>query len=329
MKVLLIGGSGLIGYYLVPQLLREGHDVTVISRGNRPLNASNITHIRGDRRTLFTSHGIQGDFDVVIDNAAYAPSDCQNLMESMTGRIDHYIVTSTAFVYPNPETHPSDRVRLLLESDAVLDVDFDMHHPQNTHEQYVDDKRRVEFWLRHNTRRFDVKTTVLRPYFQIVGPNTNDGRFAWFWLRVNDGGNIWIPNEVRLREGRCQLAFSGDVAKVILGALRHPPEQYAVYNVAQPDLWTHEEYIRMMANVAGTTSRIHYAPRQVLDERVGGTYRIPLPYCTPVDVSKAQSELGVSFTPMKTWIQETGQWMTEFYRHSIPSWYESRSLELS
>jgi len=329
MKVLLVGGSKLIGYYLVPLLVRDGHDVTVVSRGNRPMNETSITHIRGDRTELFSSNCIAGDFDVVIDNVAYTPEDCRKLLESMKGRIGHYVVTSTVFVYPDVEIAWSGPSRPIRETDAPFDDALPQFEPRDAHEQYVYDKQRMEFWLRHNARHFDIKTTVIRPYFQVVGPNTDDGRFAWFWLRAKDGGQIWLPDEAKHKAGPCQLAFSGDVAKVILAAANHPPAQYAVYNAAQPELWTYEEYIQMMAIVQGTTKEIRYASREVLDEWAGGTYRIPLPYSAPVDVSKAELDLGVSFTPMKSWIRETGDWMTEFYRDSTPGWYELRQQEMS
>lgn len=329
MRVLVVGGSRLIGYYLLPLLVREGHDVTVVTRGNRPLNETGVTHIRADRTELFTLQAGSGVYDVVIDNVAYTPDDCKNLLESTRGRVNHYIVTSTVFVYPNAEIALKVPSRPIRETDALFDDAIPEWRPTNEHEEYVYNKQRMEHWLRHNSHHFDVKTTVIRPYFQIVGPNTDDGRFAWFWLRVKDGGQIWLPDELKQKAGPCQLAFSGDVAKVILAAVKHPPQQYAVYNAAQPELWTYEEYIRLMATVAGTTPEIHYAPRQVLNGWAGGTYKIPSPYSAAVDVSKAEFELGVSFTPMEKWIKETGQWMSEFYRDSISSWYELRSKELS
>ncbi|MCY0896217.1 MAG: NAD-dependent epimerase/dehydratase family protein [Alicyclobacillaceae bacterium] len=329
MRVLLVGGSKLIGYYLLPLLVREGHDVTVISRGNRPLNETGVTHIKADRTELFTLPGFSGVYDVVIDNVAYTPEDCKNLLASMRGRLNHYIVTSTVFVYPNVETALKEPSRPIRETDALFNDAIPECQPANEHEEYVYNKRRMEHWLCHNSHQFDVKTTVIRPYFQIVGPNTADGRFAWFWLRVKDGGPIWLPDELIHKAGPCQLAFSGDVARVILAALNHPPQQYAVYNATQPELWTYEEYIRLMATVAGTTPKIHYAPRQVLNEWAGGTYKTPLPYCVPVDVSKAELDLGVSFTSMATWIRETGEWMTEFYQDSTPSWYRLRNQEQS
>jgi len=35
MRIVVIGGSGHIGTFLVPRLVRAGHEVTVVSRGSR------------------------------------------------------------------------------------------------------------------------------------------------------------------------------------------------------------------------------------------------------------------------------------------------------
>ena len=37
MRVLVIGGTGHIGSFLIPQLVGDGHEVTVVARGERPV----------------------------------------------------------------------------------------------------------------------------------------------------------------------------------------------------------------------------------------------------------------------------------------------------
>ncbi|QQE79993.1 NAD-dependent epimerase/dehydratase family protein [Alicyclobacillus sp. SO9] len=329
MKVLLIGGSGLIGYYLVPLLVQEGNTVTVMSRGNKPIAERNVTHITVDRSTAFEEQGLLGEYDVVIDNVAYTPEDCKSLLDGLRGRINHYIVTSTAFVYPQLERSLAEPSRPLRESDASFDDELPERTPNNAHDRYVYDKQRMERWLRQHRERYGIKITVIRPLLQMVGPNTEDGRFAWFWLRVIDGGPIWLPDSARHKAGPCQLSFSGDVAKAIIAVMQHATADYAVYNIGQPELWTYEEYIDMMATEAGRHTEVHYAPEETLNIRAGGFYRISLPYPVAFDVSKAEQELGVKPTPMRDWVRETAAWMTNHYRDTSPSWYENRKNELT
>lgn len=328
MKLLLIGGSGLIGYYLVPLLIREGHDVTVVSRGNRPLSERNVTHIKADRHTVFEGPGLTNEYDVVIDNVAYTPEDCKSLLDTLRGRINHYIVTSTAFVYPQLERALVEPTRPLREIDASFNEELPERTPNNAHDRYVYDKQRMERWLRHHQENYSVKITVIRPLLQMVGPNTEDGRFAWFWLRVIDGGPIWLPDSARYKAGPCQLSFSGDVAKVIHAAMQQATADYRIYNTGQPELWTYEEYIGMMAAEAGRKTEVHYAPADSLNTWAGGFYRVSLPYPVAFDTSKAEQELGVKPTPMREWVRETGTWMTNYYRAMSPRWYENRENEL-
>lgn len=328
MDILVLGGSRLIGYYLLPLLVNQGHRVTVITRGNRSLPAGAVTHIPSDRRDLSSVVHRLGEYDAVIDNIAYVPEDTQLLFQALRGRIHHYVVTSTAFIYPDVEVRGQAPARPLREGDAPMDI-LQTRTPTTPHDQYVYDKQRLEYWLRQEGATYGIPVTVIRPSLQIVGPNTEDGRFAWFWLRVADGGVVWLPDDARHKAGPCQLAFSGDVAQAIAAAVQYRPPTYAVYNIGQPELWTYEEYLRLMAQAAGTHPTIRYASRETLNQWVGGVYRIPLPYAVPIDVGAAERELGMVWTPMAHWIAETGAWASMAYRDLRPPWYMTRPLEIS
>jgi nucleoside-diphosphate-sugar epimerase len=51
MRVLIIGGTGVSGYWLVEELLERGHQVTIFHRGQQEAQFSRpIAHIHGDRQ---------------------------------------------------------------------------------------------------------------------------------------------------------------------------------------------------------------------------------------------------------------------------------------
>lgn len=120
MRILIIGGSHLIGYYLIPDLMAKGHHLTVITRGHRALPYPVTEHIIGDRATLLNSGKIHGKLDAVIDTVAYGPEDCRMTFETLMGRLPHYIVISTAFVYPELHAAWHAPSAPFYEADAAL-----------------------------------------------------------------------------------------------------------------------------------------------------------------------------------------------------------------
>jgi nucleoside-diphosphate-sugar epimerase len=331
-RVLVIGGSGLLGHQLVPALVSAGHCVTVLTRGQAPLPTREVTHIVGDRRDRGSLIRLTGDFDAVVDNVAYTPDDAESLLTALAGRIGHYCVTSTAFVYAGINDAITRPARPFREDDPVGDPHVE--RARDAHDRYVRDKRRLEARVREMAAAQGLPVTIMRPLLQIVGPHTTDGRFAWFWLRVRDGGPVWLPDDARWKAGPCQLAYSGDVAQAMVAALARPPRGVAVYNLGQPELWTYEEYLREMARVAGRDPRdldIRYAPRPVLDRApfaAAGQYRIPLPYPVAFDVHRSLSDLGVTPTPMPRWMEATAAWMDAHYGTApTPPWYAARAAE--
>ena len=276
---------------------------------------------------LLNQGHIKGDFDAVIDTVAYDPDDCRTTLGALQGRLSHYIVVSTAFVYTGLEDAWHAPYAPFCEEDASFSTAPPAPKESSPHNDYVYGKQRMEYWLHHQARAHGIKTTIIRPLLQIVGPNTDDGRFAWFWLRVRDGGPIWLPDEARRKAGPCQLSFSGDVARVIMGSLTQPPDHLAVFNAGQPELWTYEEYLGLMADAAERPLEIRYAKRGTLNQWAGGIYRIPLPYPVAFDVSAAKRLLNVTHTPMRDWIGETGRWMTAHYAGISPDWYQTRQRE--
>ncbi len=331
MRVLVIGGTRMIGHYLIPQLLARGDDVTVLSRGNRPPVDSGVRRLLADRRDAAQLRAALAghSFDAVIDDVAYEPQDAQALLGALSDRFGHYVLTSTVFVYPQLDA--GKPVLTPLREDA-----WDFSSPAvppaaPEHLRYVDGKRRLEAFLASESRRSGRSVTIVRPHLQLAGSQTEDGRFAWFWLRVRDGGPIWLPEGAASPPGPCQMAYAGDVAAVLSAAAHRPPGGLRVYHAAASEVYSYQEYIASMAQAAGATPTLRFAPRAQLDQgpfASGGVYRVPLPYIAVCDVRRAEQELGVRFTPRTEWMPKVGAWVDAHYRSApIPPWYALRDLE--
>ena len=96
MKILVTGGAGYIGSILVPDLLAEGHQVTVIDNFmyrqtslNHICNLENFRVIRGDIRLADTMKPLIKDHDVVIPLAALVGAPICNQDPTGAQTINH------------------------------------------------------------------------------------------------------------------------------------------------------------------------------------------------------------------------------------------------
>src|SRR5438128_1020496 len=105
MRVLLIGGTGLISTGIVKHLLaRDDVDLTVFNRGqreNRLGSEANIQYLRGDRNQYdaFESQFKNSRFDVVIDMIAFTPEQAESDIRAFAGRCEQFIFCSTVCTY--------------------------------------------------------------------------------------------------------------------------------------------------------------------------------------------------------------------------------------
>ncbi len=99
MKVLIIGGTGHIGSYLVPRLVTGGHEVAVVARRLEPqhidarLGFGSVEWILADRGAEEADGswakrmaGIEAD--VVVDLICYSPEQNRIMVEAFEGE-DH------------------------------------------------------------------------------------------------------------------------------------------------------------------------------------------------------------------------------------------------
>ncbi len=172
-KVIIIGGSGHVGSYLVPRLVTAGFDVTCVSRGNRRPYVSHaawdcVTEIHLDREAL-EAEGTFGDRiaaldpDIVIDKICFTRESAEQLVEALRGRVDHFLHTGTIWSHGYSLSVPT------VESD-----------PREPFGDYGTWKSGIEDYLISQACRTGFPATVVRPG-HIVGPG---------WAPLNPAGNF-------------------------------------------------------------------------------------------------------------------------------------------
>ncbi|MFC4031687.1 NAD-dependent epimerase/dehydratase family protein [Streptomyces polygonati] len=144
MRVLFLGGAGMIGSAAAAEAAARGADVTVVTRSEpgRPL-AEGVRPLRADVRDPAALKAALGaeEFDAVVNWVGFTPDDLRGHPELFSGRAGQYVFISTCSVFARPVAqlpvtessprrqpvfgYPRDKIacELLLE-DAYRSGDF-------------------------------------------------------------------------------------------------------------------------------------------------------------------------------------------------------------
>src|SRR5689334_146574 len=102
MQILVIGGTGFIGSYLVRQLIAGGHTVAVLHRQQSLASLpAEVNKICGDRHDLSS---LADEFkqlapDIVIDLICYTEAEAAGLMQAFSRVARRVVVASSQDVY--------------------------------------------------------------------------------------------------------------------------------------------------------------------------------------------------------------------------------------
>ena len=173
MKIVVIGGSGHIGTFLLPRLVRAGHDVVNISRGQRSSYVDDpawqqVHHVAADR----AAEDREGTFpdrvaglrpDVVIDLICFTLESATALVERLRGQAGHLLHCGSIW-----RSGPSLKLPV-TEANGAPPVG-----------EYGIAKNAIALMLKEETRSGGLTTTSLHPG-HIVGPG---------WHPIGPLGNL-------------------------------------------------------------------------------------------------------------------------------------------
>ena len=106
LRVLFLGGTGVISLACVSEALSHGHRVTTLNRGTSrthpPHPDAEVLH--ADVRDAAAVHEAVGDreFDVVVDFLSFTPDHVQQQLDELGGRTGQYVFISSASAYQTP-----------------------------------------------------------------------------------------------------------------------------------------------------------------------------------------------------------------------------------
>jgi nucleoside-diphosphate-sugar epimerase len=181
MHVLFIGGTGNISSDCAALLAEQGHEISVVTRGNKEAPGG-YRKIVADRNDPVAFKGALTALspDVVIDFVAFRPEQLEPHLELFAGKIEQFIFVSSATVYAKPHPVP-------VTEDAELG---------NTWSDYAQNKQKCEEWLA--ARGSKLPYTIVRPshtYSPQWIPNAVASTGFTFAQRLLDGKPVFVPDD--------------------------------------------------------------------------------------------------------------------------------------
>ena len=251
MRVAVIGGTGHIGSFLVPMLVRAGHQVINLSRGSSkpfvPDQAwSDVVQIPADRE----AEDLAGTFghrvaalnaDAVIDLICFTPASATALVDALRGATGHLIHCGSIWRYGVSHKLP------MREDDTSPPFG-----------DYGIQKAAIAELLAVETRSGGLDTTVLQPGhisgpgWMPIGPLGNHDPQIWYALSA--GQEIAVPG---LGAELMHHVHAVDVAQAFALALEHREAAAGeAFNVVAPSALTVRGYLTIAANWFGQTPNI-------------------------------------------------------------------------
>jgi nucleoside-diphosphate-sugar epimerase len=255
MRVVVIGGTGHVGTYLVPRLVAQGHEVIVISRNQRdPYQVHGIWN-RVQRVSIDREAAEQrGDFgtqirdlkpDVVIDMICFTLASAQQLVEGLRGHVGHFLHCGTIWIHG-----PS------------VEVPTTEEQPRRPFGDYGIQKAQIETYLLDEAHRNNFPATCLHPG-HIVGPGWEplnpQGHFnPAVFEQLARGAELALPN---LGLETVHHVHADDVAQSFMAALAHWSNAVGQsFHVVSPAALTLRGYAEAMAQWFGVEPKLTYLP---------------------------------------------------------------------
>jgi nucleoside-diphosphate-sugar epimerase len=231
-RVVVIGATGHIGSYLVPRLVRGGHEVVAISRGTRaPYHPSPqwnvVTRVAADR----DAEDAAGTFgariaalhpDVVIDLVCFTAASAQQLVDALRPARPLLVHCGTIWVHG-----PAARVPVTEDE------------PRAAYGEYGTGKAAIEALLHRETLAGGVPAIVLHPG-HISGPGweviTPAGNLdPEVWTRLATGQPLALPDHGL---GVLHHVHADDVAQAFELALARPAAIGASFHIVAEQAMT-------------------------------------------------------------------------------------------
>jgi 2'-hydroxyisoflavone reductase len=299
-KILVIGGTRFLGYFIAETAIERGHEVTLFNRGqSAPEAFPRAERIRGDRDVdVELLAGRQ--WDAVVDTSGYFPRIVGKSARLLAGSVPHYTFVSSISAYEGPVTEGvgEDAPLQTLEDPTVEEVRGDTYGGLKALcEQVVQEA-------------YGEGALIVRPTL-IVGPRDPTDRFGYWVRRIAQGGEVLAP---ATPDRPVQLIDVRDLAGWIVDMVEKGGT--GVFNGVGPaEPLTMGDFLEATRGALGGDARFTWVDEQFLLEREVAPW-VELPVWVPEEMSALHRTrnsralaAGLRLRPIEATVRDTHAWM--------------------
>lgn len=255
MRVLFIGGTGLISTACTKLAVERGIDLYLLNRGRSrtdqvPEGVTVLTADAHDKAAV--EQAVAGhEFDVAVNWINFTRDHVEQDIEVFGGRVQQYIFISSASAYQKP---PTDY--LITESTPL----------RNPHWQYSRDKAACEERLLAAYRENGFPYSVVRPSLTF-GPSMIPlcmGSWNEPWTivdRMRRGEPVIVPGD---GTSLWQVTWNADFAKGLVGLLGNQRAVGHAFHITTDEVLNWDQIYRAVGRAAGAQPEIVHVPTDLI-----------------------------------------------------------------
>ena len=242
-KILVVGASGAMGKYLVPELAALGFSVTGVSLDDVISTMDNVEYIKGNAFNKdFLRSLLANKYDGIVDFMSYYNMDVfPEYMELYLQNTDHYIFLSSCRVFDDKEVPVKETSPKLIDSSEDEEL--------KASDDYCIIKAKQENYLINSKYN---NWTIVRPAttYGTMRLQLVTLEFANTVARALQGKKVVLP--IQAKDKPATFCWGGDVAKMMARLMLKEEAKRESYNVCSGESRTWGEiadYYKELVNL--------------------------------------------------------------------------------
>ncbi|AGA57827.1 nucleoside-diphosphate-sugar epimerase [Thermobacillus composti KWC4] len=246
MKLLFIGGTGLISQAVSRLVISQGHELYLFNRGRRQdFVPEGEKVIEGDiRDAASAAEALRGhEWDVVVDWIVFTPEQARADIELFRGRTKQYVFISSASAYQKPLRH-----YIITESTPL----------ENPYWQYSRDKIACEKLLMDEHKASGFLVTIVRPSYTygdtMIPAAINSWEKPWSIVdRMRRGKPVIVHGD---GTSLWTMTHNTDFAVGFAGLLGRPEAIGEAYHITSDEVLTWNQIYEAIGRAAGIEPKL-------------------------------------------------------------------------